>query len=92
MSCNLRFVSYNCQSFNCNIEFIRLLLETCDVLCLQETLLNDINECQLDNLNDDFVSTHVSSVRNSNTFVGRASGGLAILWRKMLHIYTIISF
>ena len=79
MTCNLRIVSYNCQSFNCNIEFIRQLLETCDVLCLQETLLNDINECQLDNLNDDFVSTHVSSVRNSNMFVGRASGGLAIL-------------
>ena len=77
MTCNLRIVSYNCQSFNCNIEFIKQLLETCDVLCLQETYLNDILESELDNLNYDLVSSHVSTVRNSNTLVGQASAGLA---------------
>ena len=79
MTCNLRIVSYDCQSFNCNIEFINQLLELCDVLSLQETHLNDILDSQLDNLNDDLVSSQVSTVRNSNAFAGRASAGLAIL-------------
>ena len=86
MTCNLRIVTYNCQWFNCNIEFINQLLETCDVVYLQETLLNDILQFQLYNLNDDFIPTHVSAVRNSNMFVGRPHGGLDILWRKTLYI------
>ena len=44
---------------------------------IQETHLNDILESELDNLNYDLVSSHVSTVRNSNTLVGQASAGLA---------------
>ena len=38
---NLRIITHNCQSFKCNIDIIRDLFGQCDILFLQETLLND---------------------------------------------------
>ena len=35
----MRLMSYNCQSFNSNLNIICSLLSSCDILCLQETLI-----------------------------------------------------
>ena len=43
-------------------------------------LLNDILKFQLDNWNDDFVSSHVSAVSNYNAFFK------AILWGKTFYV------
>ena len=40
------------------------------------------------NFNSQFKFFVASSVRNSNNFVGRSSGGLGILWRKSLVVIT----
>ena len=82
MALNLRVISYNCQSFNTKTQIIGKLLDSCDILCLQETLLNNENFINLENLNSNFLTAHVPAVRNHQVFRGRGSGGLAILWRK----------
>ena len=83
MTCNLRIVSYNCQSFNCNIEFIKQLLETRDVLCLQETLLNDINN--VDSLIE-YKSTlsDISDVCSSDTYDEITSIKMQSIYRRKL--------
>ena len=82
MALNLRVISYNCQSFNSKTQIIESLLNSCDILCLQETLLNDENSSNLDKLDHNFLTAHVPAVRNLENFRGRASGGLALFWRK----------
>ena len=82
----LRITSYNCRSFNANSVIISSLLEDCDVLLLQETLLNDDSSHLLDCLNASFLSFSVPSSRNVSNFSGRSSGGLAFLFRKMSNI------
>ena len=82
MAKNLRVISFNCQSFNRKTNIIESLLNSCDVLCLQETLLNDDNYSNLENLDNNFLTFHVPAIRNVETFTGRSSGGLAVLWRK----------
>ena len=79
----LRILSYNCQSFNSKSESINKLLNSCDILCLQETLLNNENSVNLENLNSSFLTAHIPAVRNPEVFRGRGSGGLAIFWRKI---------
>ena len=79
MAKNLRVISFNCQSFNRKTNIIESLLNSCDVLCLQETLLNDDNYSNLENLDNNFLTFHVPAIRNVETFTGRSSGGLAVL-------------
>ena len=83
---SLKIISFNCQSLNVNFDIISLLSKRCDVLLLQETLLNDSNKHMLDNIDPQFNVIHVPSVRKSDQFIGRSSGGLAILWRKVDNI------
>jgi len=80
---SLRIISYNCGSFKSNVEIVNLLLEDCDILLLQETLLPDYCSDLLC-INDNFDYSSVAATRNSDTFFGRSSGGLAIYWRKCL--------
>ena len=70
-------ISYNCQSFLQNIDFIRVLLSDCELLLLQETLLPEHSFGIADSLNDeshDFEFSFVSSSRNDDCFTGRSSG------------------
>ena len=92
MADNLRVISYNCQSFSCKTLFITSLLSDCDILLLQETLLNEIDSYKIDQLNDDFLSVCVPAVRNIESFQGRSSGGLAIYWRKYSNILVTYIF
>ena len=78
----IRLISYNCQSFNAKTAVIESLLLECDILCLQETLINDENSFMMDCLNNNFVVSYVPSVRRNDVTSGRSSGGLAIFFRK----------
>ena len=77
----LKVIFYNCQSFNANATIIQNLLSKCDVLCLQETLIGDYNYQNIDTLNNNFVSSYIPAYRKNDCLVGRASGGLVILWK-----------
>ena len=83
MTTNLNIISYNCQSLNLNAAIIQDLLKSCDILCLQETLIDDNNRLNLENLSNDFMTAYIPAQRKPGCFVGRSSGGLAILWKKM---------
>ena len=79
--------SYNCQSFRRNIDYIKILLNDCDVLFLQETLLpqHAFNLAEsLNNGDSKYEYSFVSSTREDDCFVGRSSGGLACIWKKRL--------
>ena len=78
----LKIISYNCQSFKSNIDIVKELLHKCDVLFLQETLIDDNNFSLLDQIDDDFMSAYLPATRKVDCFVGRSRGGLAVLWRK----------
>ena len=82
MSSKLRIISYNCQSFNRKIPIIKDLLNTCDLLLLQETLISDDKFDGFNNIDDNFVSVSIPAIRKNDITSGRASGGLAIFWRK----------
>ena len=82
MSSSLKIISYNCQSLNVNAVIVQDLLHNCDILCLQETLIDE-NNCQiLDNLDANFMTAYVPAYRKPGCFVGRSSRGLAICWRR----------
>ena len=85
---DLKVISYNCQSVRSNYEIISKLLNDCDILFLQETFLTDVNKDILDIINVDFSSAQTTAIRKCDQFFGRASGGLAILWRKSCKIKT----
>ena len=84
---HIRIVSYNCESYVKNVEFVRMMLQTCDILLLQETLLVDHSIQLLENVHEDFDYFAVSATRNSTSFVGKSSGGLAVIFRKTLSQY-----
>ena len=48
---NLRIISYNCQSLNAKLDIVSTLLNDCDILLLQETLLTNDNNDILGNIN-----------------------------------------
>ena len=82
----IKIVSFNCYSVNSNTEVLKLLLSKCDIMLLQETLLSDDNSGILQELSEDFDFAHVPAVRKQDNFRGRASGGLAILWRRFTNL------
>ena len=81
MDTKLKVISYNCQSFNANGAIIQDLLSMCDILCLQETLIDDSNFQNIDCFNNSFSSAYVPAYRKHDNFVGRPSGGLIIFWK-----------
>ena len=89
LSLCLRLITFNCQSHNHNREIVVSLLESCDILCLQETSLYGDNNNSIYGLDAYFEAAHVSASRSNNNFVGRCSGGLAILWMKSYNVKII---
>ena len=78
MDSKLRIISYNCQSFNRKIHIIKDLLNTCDLLFLQETLITDDKFDSFNNIDDNFVSVSIPAIRKNGITSGRASGRFAI--------------
>ena len=81
MDKKLKIITFNCQSLHANSSIIRDLLLKCDILCLQETLLDENNYQILEALDGNFMFAYTAAHRKPGCFVGRPSGGLAVLWR-----------
>ena len=82
MCIQFRLISFNCHSVNSNRQFVELLLEKCEVLVSQKTLATYHNNELLETfINENFRLAYVPAVREEQTFVGRASEGLAIYYR-----------
>ena len=82
MAPSLRTISFNCHSFDKNYEIIRTLLLECDILCLQETMLDANASIGIQNISEEFNVAYEPAVRSDDRFTGRSSGGLAILRRR----------
>ena len=80
MDNKLKIISFNCHSLRSNASVVQELLSKCNILCLQETLIDHNNNSILEQINDHFNSAYVPAYRKDDCFVGRASGGLAIYW------------
>ena len=78
----IRVCSFNCQSLGRKFQEVQSLLSNCDLLFLQETLVNEFNSDILESFDENFLSHFVPAVRNSDQFSGRPSGGLVAFWRK----------
>ena len=79
----LKVTSFNCQSFESNLEIICEIVRSCDVLLLQETFLTEDFSNNLKKLGDEFEFIATPATRNPLCFTGRASGGLAIVYKKI---------
>ena len=69
MNSNLKIISYNCQSLRSNVGIVQNLLTNCDILCLQETLIDENNCGILDQIDENFMSAYVPSVRKPDCFI-----------------------
>jgi len=78
--------SYNCESAASNVNLIESLLSNNDVLLLQETFLTNDNHSVLNQFGAEFDYAYVPAFRKNGTHVGRVSGGLAIIWRRISNV------
>ena len=84
----VKCVSYNCNSIRNNSEIVKTLLDTSDIVFLQEIMLCKSDLTLLDHFNDDF--RHFVFVKDREAEginEGRPSKGVAIFWRKNLSQY-----
>ena len=81
----IKIISFNCRSARASSDVIGLLADRCEILLLQETLLNDDNHSILNSYSD-FNYAYIPSTRQNDNFYGRSSGGLAILWKNLNNI------
>ena len=86
MSNKLKIISFNCQSLNANAAIIEDLLGSCDILCLQETLIDHNNAQNLNQFDNNFMVAYEPAYRQADVFTGRSSGGLTIFWKSFLNI------
>ena len=80
---NLTAITYNCQSFNKDVDFICSLSKRSSILLLQETLIPE-HSFNVFNAIEDFEFIASPSFRDERNFVGRSSGGLLLAWKKEL--------
>ena len=79
----LCFCSYNCRGWRLGSNFATSVLQSCDLLFIQEHWLLPDHLGALDIFND-FFSVGVSGMDSSELQVGRPYGGCGILFRKHL--------
>ena len=75
----LSLVSFNCKGFNNGLSFLPVLLDSFDVVLLQEHWLSDSELCF-----DGFICSAISGFDNSVLLRGCPYGGCAILYRQNL--------
>ena len=80
---SLRLVSYNCRGWRSGSNYVKLLLQSCDLCFVQEHWLFREHLGSL-NISNDFLSVGVSGMDSSEILVGRPFGGCGILYRKSL--------
>ena len=79
----LKIVSYNCSGWKSGSNYVKSLLQSCDLCLIQEHWLFREN---LDSLliSNDFLSVSVSGMDSSQLLSGRPFGGCCIMYRKAL--------
>ena len=83
LSNSLRLVSYNCRGWRSGSDYVKSLLESCDVCFIQEHWLFREHLGSL-NISNDFLSVGVSGMDSSEILCGRPFGGCGILYCKSL--------
>ena len=82
---NLRISSFNCKNIQSSGLELESLLDSSDIVLLQETWLRDFELPQLGNLHCDFYAKGLSSMDSTEAVIsGRPYGAIAILWRKQI--------
>ena len=79
MDNKFKVISYNCHSLNSNSTIIANLLKECDILCLQETLIDKNNFQNLEQFDKNFSYAYEPSYRNISSFTGRSAGGVSYI-------------
>ena len=77
----IKLTTFNCNSIVKNIDMIRKLLGSNDILCVQETLLVHELSGYLSGIDPEFDVCFTPAIAHGHMFGGRPSGGLAIFWR-----------
>ena len=75
---NLSIVSYNCHGFNNGLSYLPVLLDSCDVILLQEHWLSGSEIIKL--CFSGFVTNVISGFDDSILLHGQPFGGCAILY------------
>ena len=84
---SLQICSYNCNSIRKKVDIVRQLMNSQDIILLQEIILLNEDTDFIYGICDIFDAIILpSKCPVSECFEGRPSGGLAILWRKSLNI------
>ena len=79
----VKVASYNCNSIRKNSEIVKNILNSNDIVCLQELLLSKSDLPVLNDFNENF--NNIAFVEDRETQginEGRPSRGVAIFWRK----------
>jgi hypothetical protein len=81
----LNVISFNCNSIRKNIEIVKELLKSCDILLLQETIITEYEIDSISNIDLNFKFCHApSTVPNILGKGGRPKGGLSVFWHKKI--------
>ena len=79
----LKLVSYNCRGWRSGSDYVKFLLQSCDLCFIQEHWLYR-DHLEALNISEDFISVGVSGMDSSEILLGHPFGGSGILYRKSL--------
>ncbi len=80
----IKIASFNCGGLKQKIDTIRKLMQCNDIICLQETLVNESNVDIFNDIDPLFSYFYVNAAKKQLLICGRCSGGLVIYFRKNL--------
>ncbi len=80
----MKIASFNCIGFKQKVDTVRKLMQCNDIICLQETLVNESNVDIFNEINPLFSYCYVNTAKKQLQICGRCSGGLLIYFRKYL--------
>ena len=80
----LRCCSFNCRGWNSGSLFLSNVVDSFDLLLIQEHWLQHSHLYKINDISSDFCSTSVSGMDPYSLLIGRPFGGCSILYRKSL--------
>ncbi len=88
----IKIASYNCGGFKQKIDTNRKLMQCNDIICLQETLINESNVDIFNEIDPLFGYFYIPAAKEIAQVSGCCSGGLVIYFRKNLrHLIELFS-
>ena len=79
----LRICSYNCEGIKNSEKYISTLKDY-DIICLQETWVQEHEVNKLSSIKSGYMAVSVSGIDNTNILQGRPYGGVCIMYRNEL--------